>query len=66
MPTKTFMKPCSNCQKMTMHTRPETSHLLHLALTLVTAGVWIFVWPIIAWRNRRKNQCTVCGLDTGL
>lgn len=33
----------------------KVSHLLHLLLFLFTAGLWIFVWPILAIKNREKR-----------
>jgi hypothetical protein len=29
----------------------KTNHILHLILSILTAGGWLFIWPIIAWRN---------------
>ena len=29
----------------------ETNHILHLLLSLVTCGLWLPVWFVIAWRN---------------
>ena len=33
---------------------PETNHILHLILTLVTLGIWAIVWLIIGAVNQHK------------
>lgn len=33
----------------------NTNHVLHLVLSLVTCGVWLLVWPVIALINQRKT-----------
>lgn len=35
--------------------KKNTSHLLHLILSLITAGVWILVWIIVAASNGSEN-----------
>lgn len=51
---------CKKCGKQVVVFRPGTSHILHLLLTVVTAGVWLIVWipasvKIGGWR------CNECG-----
>jgi hypothetical protein len=60
------MKHCKQCGKMTKHTQPTTSHLLHLLLTVVTAGLWVFIWLLAAWSNSTAAQCTECGRTKGI
>lgn len=31
--------------------KPKTSHLLHLLLSILTAGIWILVWLLVAVNN---------------
>lgn len=31
--------------------KPKTSHLLHLVLSIITAGVWVVVWLLVAINN---------------
>lgn len=57
---------CKVCQKNTTHIGPKTSHLLHLILSLITAGFWLPIWLIISANNNNQGQCTVCGRTTGL
>ncbi len=32
------------------------NHLLHLILTLVTLGIWVIVWILVAATNREKRH----------
>ncbi len=32
-----------------------TSHLLHLVLSAITCGLWLFVWPVVVWINRAQH-----------
>jgi len=38
-------------QVIIVNQRKQTNHVLHLLLTLVTAGLWIPVWIIVAIAN---------------
>jgi hypothetical protein len=58
------MLACVSCKRNTLHLVREPNHLLHLLLSLITAGVWLFVWAYVAWRARNpagRANCTVCG-----
>jgi len=51
---------CKRCNRDVMIRRAGTSHLLHLFLSVITAGFWIIIWVLAAvkiggWR------CTQCG-----
>lgn len=49
---------CKYCQQQVRITRTTPNHLLHLALTLLTGGLWFIVWLFDtngAWR------CIYCG-----
>ena len=43
-----------------MHIQQTPSHILHLLLSLVTVGLWIPIWIIVAL-NAKPLQCTQCG-----
>ena len=60
------MKKCSECRKPTIHIQPKTSHVLHLLLSLITVGIWVPVWLLIALNNSSQATCTACGTMTGL
>jgi hypothetical protein len=34
----------------------KTSHVLHLILSILTGGLWLFVWVLVAMSNSRRNQ----------
>ena len=34
--------------------KPKTSHILHLLLSVVTGGIWLPIWLIVAMLNRQK------------
>lgn len=51
---------CADCGRRVVVFRKGTSHLLHLVLTVLTAGIWVIVWIGTAikfggWR------CQTCG-----
>ncbi len=53
-------KMCRTCNKHTVAHRPGTNHILHLLLTVLTAGLWLVIWILSAikiggWR------CSQCG-----
>lgn len=62
----TVVHYCKTCQRETPHTRPSTSHVLHLILTLITFGVWLLVWILVAGNNSTQAVCLVCGAERGL
>ena len=35
--------------------KKKTSHVLHLLLSIVTAGLWAIVWIIVALSNSMEN-----------
>lgn len=36
--------------------RKQTNHILHLLLSILTAGLWLIVWLLVADSNRRHNR----------
>lgn len=60
------MRRCRSCKKQTLHVGPQTSHLLHLIMSVITAGVWIPIWLIVHISNSTRIACTVCGQQRGL
>jgi hypothetical protein len=51
---------CKDCAKQVLVFRKGTNHILHLLLTICTAGLWLLVWfgnsvKFGGWR------CTQCG-----
>ncbi|HWA98621.1 MAG TPA: hypothetical protein VG713_09020 [Pirellulales bacterium] len=51
---------CGTCNKQSLLNRPDTSHVLHLLLSVFSAGLWLPIWFLSAvkvggWR------CQSCG-----
>lgn len=60
--TKQAVLQCRYCGKPTVHLVEKPNHILHLLLSVLTAGLWLIVWLIIALHLRDKDEiCTVCG-----
>ena len=36
--------------------RAKTNHILHLLLTFVTAGAWMFIWILVAISNSLERS----------
>jgi hypothetical protein len=42
--------------KEQLKSKHETSHILHLLLTIVTFGFWLIVWIAVTIYNSRKRE----------
>ncbi len=62
----TIMRHCKNCEQITKHELARTSHVLHLLLSLVTVGMWLPIWLLVALNNRSRATCTACGREVGM
>lgn len=60
-----IMKHCKTCGKSTLHLQKTTSHVLHLLLSVLTAGLWIVIWVLVSISNSTQGQCTECGRAKG-
>lgn len=60
------MKHCPKCAKHTLHVEESCSHILHLLLSVISAGFWIPVWILMALNAKTTGQCTVCGRKRGI
>lgn len=63
--TEKYTAHCKNCQSETIHERPSTSHVLHLLLSVITVGLWIPVWILVALSNSNQGLCLTCGRKVG-
>ncbi len=54
---------CDACNAQRRLIRPRPNHILHLLLTIITAGLWIIVWILCAIRIGGW-RCQVCGRKT--
>lgn len=52
------MKYCKNCEKKVATKTKPVNHILHLLLSIVTAGVWLLVWLLICMNP--KEVCIHC------
>ena len=65
MPTTNVMEYCIVRKKNTLHIEQKINHVLQLLLSIVTAGLWLIVWALLAFFHDKKTQCTVCGHNKG-
>jgi len=56
---------CFNCETNVLTVGTKVNHLLHLVLSFLTFGVWIFVWIFLAYSNFENFRCSKCGLKIG-
>jgi len=52
-------KHCPMCGAERICERPGPNHVLHLLLSLLTGGLWLFVW-LVACLRVGGWHCTVC------
>ena len=52
---------CKSCDRQVMIHRRSPNHVLHLLLTLLTGGLWLFIW-ILASIRIGGWRCSQCGL----
>lgn len=68
---KQELKPCKQCERQTLHQKNSSNinWLLHIFLTIVTAGLWIIPFLLIVFLgmnvwDREKWVCSVCGSES--
>ena len=53
---------CPTCREQRLLRQPRPNHVLHLILSVLTAGLWLIVWLILVARSSGASaRCTVCG-----
>ena len=55
---------CKGCQRAVLAQRPKVNHILHLLLSILTAGIWIIVWILVSALHLGGWKCSGCGRDT--
>jgi hypothetical protein len=55
---------CTGCNRQTLARRKTPSHVLHLLLTIFTAGLWLPVWILCCVRIGSGWRCATCGRIT--
>ena len=51
---------CKTCNENVLATRQGRNHILHLLLSLVTGGLWLIVWIMLAITSK-PWLCSKCG-----
>lgn len=51
---------CNNCDASRKVERKTANHILHLILTILTAGFWLIIWVLVAIRIGGW-RCSSCG-----
>ncbi len=59
---------CNNCREKTLHIKKTPNHILHLLLSIFTAGLWLIVWFLIVVSSAGASwRCSKCGTSiTGI
>ena len=52
---------CAHCQKDVMASGTTPSHLLHFFLSVLTFGLWVPIWILVAVGKIGGYRCTQCG-----
>lgn len=66
---KVLLRPCIRCRASTPTQVHVTNHALHFILSLLTLGLWIFIWIIAIAANGTANaqvkgeECQACRAD---
>ncbi|AUG85078.1 hypothetical protein FDJ19_gp071 [Vibrio phage Ceto] len=53
---------CPSCNTSTPHEVDETSHVVHLILSLLTGGLWLLVW-LACTLSQKDPKCTECNTN---
>jgi len=61
MSLKTAGKYCGHCEANVMAQGTKPNHLLHLVLSILTAGFWLIVWVLVSVGKIGGYRCTKCG-----
>lgn len=51
---------CPDCQKHVLYRRTTPNHILHLILSVITAGLWLPVWIMVCC-VQKPFRCPNCG-----
>lgn len=51
---------CEVCGRVMRFEKARPNHLLHLALSLITGGLWLIVWLLLILFSG-KWMCSSCG-----
>lgn len=54
---------CRTCERYGPVRRNKINHILHLILSIITMGAWLFVWIALSLLNMGGWRCPQCGGD---
>ena len=60
MSQRTASRKCKHCKERRMVVMQAPNHILHLLLSIVTAGIWLIPWILMIFVPR-SFRCSVCG-----
>ena len=56
---------CPEDDRMVLAEKQTPNHLLHLLLTILTAGIWGIIWLLMSLNTAANPyQCPICGEPT--
>jgi hypothetical protein len=60
---KTENRTCPSCGNINPIEVEAVNHVLHLILSLVTGGIWLVVWLLLALGSKKNDlfTCQACG-----
>ncbi len=59
---------CPHCDKQVLTIQggvPGLAHLIHLAISVLSAGLWLIIWIAHVFLVSRTERCSQCGTDIG-
>lgn len=61
MSQKQASRYCPHCDRRVLALGTKANHVLHLLLSLVSCGLWLPVWLIVAAATSGNYRCARCG-----
>jgi hypothetical protein len=59
---RTLKRYCYKCNKVTVFRKEKLNHLLHISISVLTAGIWLIPYLLLLVRNNRLPWvCLTCG-----
>lgn len=60
MSEKITQKHCKTCEKKVLAKKNGPNHILHLILSIFTAGIWLVIWLAVSLLQE-PWRCSQCG-----
>ena len=62
MSKTTICRQCKTCGQSRPFSKQRVSHILHAFLSLITGGLWVFIWIMLGVLNVfTPFRCEFCG-----